>query len=93
MHAHAQTAPPEWFLSTPGLRVVPWLLSEICWLRIQWSTFMLSIRTSSSVESGRRLKIWQVHKGNAGVYSLFIYHIYYPRSINGIPGGFVAVLY
>ena len=28
-HAHAQTAPHEWFLSIPGLEVMPRLLSEI----------------------------------------------------------------
>ena len=34
-HAYEHTAPIEWFSSTPGLGVVPRLLSEICWLRIQ----------------------------------------------------------
>ena len=27
--AHAQNAHLEWFLSTPGLGVVPWLLSDM----------------------------------------------------------------
>ena len=34
-HAHAQSAPFEWFSSTPGLGVVSRLLSETCWLRIR----------------------------------------------------------
>ena len=36
-HAHVQNTPLEWFSLTPGLglRVVPRLLSEICWLHIR----------------------------------------------------------
>ena len=34
-HAHVQNAPLEWFLSTPGLGVMPRLLREICWLLVQ----------------------------------------------------------
>ena len=37
----AQNAPLEWFSSTPGLGVMPRLLSEICWLCIRWSTFVI----------------------------------------------------
>ena len=35
VYAHVQNAPLEWFLSIPGLGVVPRLLSKICWLCIQ----------------------------------------------------------
>ena len=35
IHAHAQNAPFDWLLSSPGLGVVPRLLSEICWLHIR----------------------------------------------------------
>ena len=40
-HSHAQNAPLEWFKSEPGLGVVPRLLSEICWLHIRRSTFVI----------------------------------------------------
>ena len=33
-HAHAQNAPLEWFSATPGLGVMPRLLSKNCWLLI-----------------------------------------------------------
>ena len=42
MHQHAQNAPFEWFLSTTGLLVVSRLLSETCWLRIQWLTYVMN---------------------------------------------------
>ena len=40
-HTHVQNSPLEWFSSTPGLGVVTRLLSEICWLRIRWSIFLI----------------------------------------------------
>ena len=36
-HAHAQNMPLKWFLSTPGLGVVPRLSREICLFNVAYS--------------------------------------------------------
>ena len=71
-HAHAQNAPLEWFLSTPGLGVVPGLLSRICWLHIRYSIFMVFARifkmpvqnSNSKVFLMSTLYVYCAQKGN-----------------------------
>ena len=46
-HAHAQNIPLKWFSSIPGLGVLPRLSSEICWLHVRLSIFVVRLSLPS----------------------------------------------
>ena len=60
-------APLEWFSSATGLWVVPRLLSEICWLDIQWLTFVIIGWIFSSCVLSFRCCAWPEWAVSAGV--------------------------